>query len=258
MERHEIVIVGAGPGGLRAAEILAGRGMDILILERKRSVGDKICADGLSQNAIKLNYVPKEFYEREFMEIKLRMPNVILNLRGISPLVITFDRKKFCGWQKDNTEDKGGEIRLNSRVMDVNPDDAYLTTDKGEKIGYDILIGADGSYSTVRRALGLKNRYIFSYQYRHPRELEDLEWGKDPKNVGAIGCYVFPHNGYTTLGLGWIPRKYGGIKKPDKDRFKSYWKGRGLVLEEDTELFRRHTSIHPQISMNQGIPSGLA
>lgn len=43
MEKHEVVIVGAGPAGLKAAEILAENGKDVLVIERspEKRIGAK-------------------------------------------------------------------------------------------------------------------------------------------------------------------------------------------------------------------------
>jgi len=37
MERHDAIIIGAGPGGLTAAKELAKKDRDVLVLERIRS-----------------------------------------------------------------------------------------------------------------------------------------------------------------------------------------------------------------------------
>jgi len=43
MEKHEVVIVGAGPAGLKAAELLGRAGKDVLVIERgkEEKIGDK-------------------------------------------------------------------------------------------------------------------------------------------------------------------------------------------------------------------------
>ena len=52
---HEVVIVGAGPGGSAAALALAQRGVkDVLLLDRDPFPRDKTCGSGLSPNALKV------------------------------------------------------------------------------------------------------------------------------------------------------------------------------------------------------------
>jgi geranylgeranyl reductase family protein len=52
---HEVVIVGAGPGGAAAALALAQRGVkDVLLLDRDPFPRDKTCGSGLSPNALKV------------------------------------------------------------------------------------------------------------------------------------------------------------------------------------------------------------
>lgn len=49
---HDIVIVGAGPGGATAAHYLAGRGLDVLLLDKADFPRDKTCGDGLTPRAL--------------------------------------------------------------------------------------------------------------------------------------------------------------------------------------------------------------
>jgi len=54
VERYEIVIVGAGPAGLKAAELLGKAGKDVIVVERdeEKKIGDKPCAGGLLPHAM--------------------------------------------------------------------------------------------------------------------------------------------------------------------------------------------------------------
>ena len=47
MESYDVVIVGAGPAGLRCAEVLGGADCSVLLLDRKDPAGPKTCAGGL-------------------------------------------------------------------------------------------------------------------------------------------------------------------------------------------------------------------
>jgi geranylgeranyl reductase family protein len=49
---HDVVIVGAGPGGSAAAYYLARHGLDVLLLDKSGFPRDKTCGDGLTPRAL--------------------------------------------------------------------------------------------------------------------------------------------------------------------------------------------------------------
>ncbi len=51
---HDIVVVGAGPGGSAAAHFLSQRGLDVLLLDRADFPRDKTCGDGLTPRALRI------------------------------------------------------------------------------------------------------------------------------------------------------------------------------------------------------------
>ena len=51
---HEVIVVGAGPGGATTATALARQGRDVLLVDRKAFPRDKICGDAVSLGVIKI------------------------------------------------------------------------------------------------------------------------------------------------------------------------------------------------------------
>jgi geranylgeranyl reductase family protein len=49
---HDVIIVGAGPGGSAAAYYLARQGLDVLLLDKATFPRDKTCGDGLTPRAL--------------------------------------------------------------------------------------------------------------------------------------------------------------------------------------------------------------
>lgn len=54
VSEHEVIVVGAGPGGATAATALAQAGRDVLLLDRQSFPRDKICGDAISLGAIQI------------------------------------------------------------------------------------------------------------------------------------------------------------------------------------------------------------
>ena len=54
METVEHRIVGAGPAGLRAAQVLAEAGREVLVVEKHSEIGPKTCAGGLTPKSVAL------------------------------------------------------------------------------------------------------------------------------------------------------------------------------------------------------------
>ncbi len=53
---HDVIVVGAGPGGATAAMALAQKGYDVLLLDRQAFPRDKICGDAIPASALDLLY----------------------------------------------------------------------------------------------------------------------------------------------------------------------------------------------------------
>src|SRR3989344_4328157 len=152
MDRREIVVIGAGPAGLEAARTLAFNKRDVLVLERKGIIGDKVCAGGLTNNAMKFK-IPGSILQRKFSKMLVSYKNNKSYIKTDSTFIATVDRKDLGKWMASEAEKQGAEIKTGVNVISIGSD--FIVTNKG-KIGFEYLIGADGSNSVVRKSLGLK------------------------------------------------------------------------------------------------------
>ena len=62
---YDVIIIGAGPGGLTCARITAGFGLKTLVLERNETIGKKVCAGGITWNGL-IKTLPEDISERQF------------------------------------------------------------------------------------------------------------------------------------------------------------------------------------------------
>jgi geranylgeranyl reductase len=83
-----------------------------------------------------------------------------------------------------------------------------LSLGGGREIQFKNLIGADGSYSIVRRSLGLPVKLGIGIQYKIEQNFECPEIHFDPKNFGPWYAWIAPHKNFTFVGAGtdsnWI------------------------------------------------------
>jgi len=161
MEKHEVVIVGAGPGGLKAAQTLAKHGKkDVLVLEAlpEDQMGDKICHGMMFPDNMAILNIPQELTDTPLNGFEVYWADKSHTTVTVNPpLCYMWLRRDFGKWLIEETRKLGVEIRPGSRVVKVNKDENCVELENGEKIGYNYLIGADGAKSAVRRYTRFKN-----------------------------------------------------------------------------------------------------
>jgi len=209
MGKYEIVIVGAGPAGLRAAKVLAEAGKKVLILEKNPVIGSKICAGGAFPKIFQLG-IPEDLIERKFNLIKIHLAKRTFEIKNQDYLLATIDRKELGQWMAREAEKAGAKILTNSKVERVEKDRVILKNN--QIIYFDYLIGADGGLSTVRKFLNLPIRFALTFQYTLPQYFENLEIFYQPKLFGAGYAWIFPHKNSTKIGCGDNLKFFSGEK----------------------------------------------
>ncbi len=199
MEKFEVVIVGAGPAGLAAAKILGEGRKKVLLVEKNQEIGPKICAGGLTSKTLEFG-IPLSLTEKTFYSIKI---NYFGKTFQAKTLLATINRTKLAQWQIQQINNASDRVKIwrNAKVVGIKNNSILL--EGGEKIGFDYLIGADGSLSLVRRYLNLPTKKIWStIQYTINRDFKDLEIFFDPALFGSGYAWIFPYNNSVAIGCG--------------------------------------------------------
>ncbi len=203
-DAYDVVIVGAGPAGLECAKNLGGSNLDVLIVEKNKVPGEKVCAGGVTFND--LAYIPKEIlnFPLNNLHLKYKKTNVILS----SPegLISSVDRVKLACYQIDYLKKfKNIQLLTGVRVTRIISN-FLLELSPGRQIKFKFLVGADGSVSVVRRYLRLPaNKLGITFQYTlHtlPKKLELFQVFLDDNLFGSGYLWIFPHQDYTLVGCG--------------------------------------------------------
>ncbi len=174
MNRHEVIVVGAGPAGSVAAALLARHGRDVLLLDRQQFPRDKVCGDGVSAPTVdrlrKLG-LGEKVLASGFNRIRIarvKSPGGrVLDAEfeptpGGSPELVA-PRMEFddvlrqqavaLGARFQVGEAKGPLLR-DGRVVGVSA----VVNGEPTEIQASVVIGADGAMSAIARGLGRKQR----------------------------------------------------------------------------------------------------
>ncbi len=198
METFDAVIIGAGPGGLRCATILAQHGRTVLVLERNSTIGPKVCAGGIPYHALNELNIPPGLREASFPTQLVCTPWQQARVCFPEPIITTVNRERLGAWQVAEARLAGATVRLGTAVTAIN--DKYVETKTGQ-IAYRTLIGADGSSSLVRRYLGIGSRQLgVGINYQVPGRWPEMEWHLDPEVFGSGYAWIFPHRHSTSIG----------------------------------------------------------
>ena len=202
METVEHLIVGAGPAGLRAGQVLAEAGREVLVVEKRGEIGPKTCAGGLTTKTVALLRalgLPESAGLALVGQVAFAGGRPIV-LDARLTLVVTLARRELGGYQVRWTRAAGAEVRAGCAVKELDLEARTARVD-GRPVRWRHLIGADGADSSVRRALGLPHaRACFAAEYNvHGLRLEPLRVECDPALRGGY-FWVFPHQDYTSIG----------------------------------------------------------
>jgi len=198
----EILIIGAGPGGLACARLLAEQGCRVIVLERNRAIGAKVCAGGITWDGL-IKLVPERLFERSFCEQYVFSNYQKVVVREKNPIIATINRKVLGQWMADQASAAGVDILTDMRVRDIKRHEVTATTGKGrsQRFSCNHLVGADGSTSAVRRSLGIPVQNIGpGINYQVPGSPAHMEWHLNTRAFGYGYGWIFPHKETVSIG----------------------------------------------------------
>jgi digeranylgeranylglycerophospholipid reductase len=166
MESHDVVVVGAGPGGSGAALEAARRGLNVLMVEKRQEIGSpKRCGEGLSRNAaLRMGIEPSPLWiRREIKGATAYAPNgkyVRVDYKS-GPEGWVIERKAFDKFLADMAVKAGARVLARTEVTGLVRQDGIISgveLDYGgrkSKVKAPLIIAADGVESRLAREAGI-------------------------------------------------------------------------------------------------------
>lgn len=228
MKKFDVVIIGAGPGGLRCAEILGNSKKKVLLVDKKKVIGPKVCAGGITGSNIQHFELPPKIIDHSYNKIKIYVGNKHKYLKQKESFVYTADRLNLGQYQLTKLNKKYVTVLKNTTISLIGKD--YVQTTKGDKFGFEKLIGADGSNSIVRKYLNIDTKKVaVGIQYKIPTKNTDkieFEMIANAKMFHSGYTWIFPHKDYVFYGAMCNPKKFSVNKL--KENFHSWLDSRGI------------------------------
>ena len=234
MSHHsvDVVCLGLGPAGSRAAAAAAGRGCRVVGIDRRREPGRPVqCAEfvpaligievaGLARSVQQRIRAMATFVEDDPPDTTDPFPGQML------------DRARFDATLVEDAERAGAACRFRLSVREVGCDGRIELSD-GDSVMAKVIIGADGPRSLAGRAIGKVNVSLvetrqISVRLREPYDATDIFLSS--AIPGGYG-WLFPKGELANLGAG-VTAEHRGRLKTIVDRLHGALSAAGRVDKE--------------------------
>jgi len=199
----DIVVIGLGPAGSRAAAVAAKAGHGVIAIERRIEAGCPVqCAEFvpamIERDVANIRAVAQQQIARMLTFIDAKRCDETPDFRGWM-----IDRAAFDRMLADEAANAGAECRYGTSVVAIDADGTIHTSD-GLSLKPRVLIGCDGPRSQLGAAVGQTTRALVDTRQLTaplivPHDATDIFLSADYR--GGYG-WMFPKGAVANIGIG--------------------------------------------------------
>jgi kynurenine 3-monooxygenase len=224
------VVVGAGPVGCMAAQILSGKGYSVSVYEKRpHFVQQGIAGEGrtinLSVSPRGMKVLAAHCDQDELLGMAVAMDGRVVHPLHGRPQQANYGRPAWYNYSLGRNElnlmlMRDAESRVGVRFefgfrcsdIDLHGKKAFFDAEDGRRVqeSYDLLVGADGALSRVRSRLAAEGLLTFHRRELDVRYRELALWpAADQEGFALSAIHVWPRNGYFMVAL---PNRDGSLR----------------------------------------------
>lgn len=204
----EVGVVGAGPAGSRAAELLAGQGLDVVVFD-PAAPWEKPCGGGLTpplfREVPELEEIKERAFpvERAWIQAGPTGSDALLSV-DLHDRIWIVSRRELGAWQLERAL-AAGAVHLPTKVdaIDRRPGEWALEAG-GEPWTVSYLVGADGAASTVRHLVAPDARVaLVPARLAYPERSPDSDGALVLRFYHDVAGYLwdFPRPDHRSVGI---------------------------------------------------------
>jgi digeranylgeranylglycerophospholipid reductase len=125
---HDVIVIGGGPSGLNSASLLSEKGLDVLLLERKKEIGHKvICTGIIGREAFDRFDLPSSLAMSEIRDVRMISPfGTHLQYKHADAFAYVVDRNIFDKTLALRAKSNGGRIECGYQVNDIQLNNGHV------------------------------------------------------------------------------------------------------------------------------------
>ena len=207
---HDVIIIGAGPSGATVSRILAQQGLDVMVFDKRKELGEPVrCGEGLGAREVVAQdiNIPKQCISTDIVGAKVISPDgssIVWKDNETTGWVL--ERKMFDKWLMEQAVHKGARVQCYTRVTDLVHKDGKpqgVVVSHGAREPYEVtaplIVSAEGMESQIARKAGFRalstlydvdTCYQYEMQEYDHENLIELYFGTKVAPRGYV--WIFP------------------------------------------------------------------